>query len=170
MTLIQQQQEQSIEQAHRTQDNSYYDSLLYHLAEVSVFKLNNPSISGEKEPTLRRQLLVRNLLILSSNLIITNQSIQQEEEEEVWLNSCFDQLIEEDEDAYMEEEEEVAEEETEQQQQQGQDCGQLSYVEGEKDNKNIDNLLVMAFPFDYCVQPSHEDQSTIRRKGTLFFM
>lgn len=73
------------------QVNNYYDSL-YHLVQLSIYKLNNPT---EKDPTLRRQLLVRNLLILSSNLITTTQ-------EDVWLDACFDEL-DDDEDSFMEE-------------------------------------------------------------------
>ncbi|KAG2211814.1 hypothetical protein INT47_004500 [Mucor saturninus] len=72
---------------------NYYDSL-YHLAQLSVYKLNNPT---EKDPTLRRQLFVRNLFILSSNLITTTQ-------EDVWLDACFDEL-DRDEDSVMEEKE-----------------------------------------------------------------
>lgn len=70
---------------------NHYDSL-YHLAQLSVYKLNNPT---EKDPTLRRQLFVRNLFILSSNLITTTQ-------EDVWLDACFDEL-DQDEDSVMEE-------------------------------------------------------------------
>ncbi|KAG2234862.1 hypothetical protein INT48_000525 [Thamnidium elegans] len=73
--------------------HDYYESL-YHLVQVSVYKLNNPT---EKEPSLKRQLLIRNLLILSSNLITTQPT------EQVWFDACFDELDQE-EDYDMEEE------------------------------------------------------------------
>lgn len=74
--------------------HDYYDSV-YHLVQVSLYKLNNPT---EKEPSLKRQLLIRNLLILSSNLITTQPT------EQVWLDACFDELDQE-EDYDMEEKE-----------------------------------------------------------------
>lgn len=74
--------------------HDYYDSL-YHLVQVSMYKLNNPT---EKEPSLKRQLLIRNLIILSSNLIATQPT------EQVWLDACFDELDQE-EDYDMEEQE-----------------------------------------------------------------
>lgn len=69
----------------------------YHLAELSAYKLyQTPTRS---EPTLRRQLFIKNILSLSCNILLENQSIR---EEESWLDSCFNEL----EDEEMEEEEE----------------------------------------------------------------
>ncbi|KAK4517785.1 uncharacterized protein ATC70_001129 [Mucor velutinosus] len=77
----------------QAEQQEYYENL-YHLAQISVYKLNS------SKNTLRHQLLIRNVLILSSNLITTSQSIQ---EEQGWLDACFDELmVEEDQDALME--------------------------------------------------------------------
>lgn len=102
------------------QQQDYYENL-YHLAQISAYKLNST------KNTLRHQLFIKNVLLLSSNLITTSQSIQ---EEQVWLDACFDELmVEEDQDALMED--------------------------------NDENLLVLAFPFEYNEK---------ERTGTIFFM
>lgn len=77
--------------------HDYYDSV-YHLIQLSVYKLNNAS----QPLSLERQLLIRNLMYLSSNLIAATV----EPTEDVWLDACFNELIDEEEDYEMEEEEE----------------------------------------------------------------
>ncbi|KAI8891373.1 hypothetical protein K501DRAFT_281407 [Backusella circina FSU 941] len=80
MMRIQQQLQQEEEELNQFKS-------LYHLAELSAYKLNSP-LRPRTEPTLRRQLLVRNLLEMSARLIIN----QPKQEEELWLDACIDQL------------------------------------------------------------------------------
>jgi hypothetical protein len=69
--MIQQQQQQQ-----------QYD--LFHLAELSFFKLKNSL--QYKEPPLLRQLFIRNVLLSSSQMI-------DMQEQQVWLDACFDELL-----------------------------------------------------------------------------
>lgn len=124
------------------QDNEF----MYHLAEISVHKLTQKQT--RTEPTLRRQLLIKNVLLLSSNILLENQSIQ---EEESWLDSCFHDL-----DADMEENDDTTTDNTENKEQQNPS----------------DNVLVMAFPFDYVPAntKNHQQDNQSIGKGSLFFM
>lgn len=56
---------------------------IFYLAELSFFKLNNTV--QYKEPSLLRQLFIRNLLLSSSQMI-------DMQEQHVWLDACFDEL------------------------------------------------------------------------------
>ncbi|KAF7724471.1 hypothetical protein EC973_000980 [Apophysomyces ossiformis] len=72
-----------------------------HITQLSVQKLQqeeDESSSRRVEPPLRRQVLIRNILI---NCLYQNCQ-QRMQEEEDWLNACFDQL-DADEDEPMEE-------------------------------------------------------------------
>ncbi|KAI8890106.1 hypothetical protein K501DRAFT_169443 [Backusella circina FSU 941] len=77
------QQQQLVEE----EENSRY---IYYLAELSVYKLNNEK-NRTTEPTLRKQVLIRNLLEVSSQQLLPSQ---EENDEENWLNACFEQLDE----------------------------------------------------------------------------
>ncbi|KAG0165370.1 hypothetical protein DFQ28_008956 [Apophysomyces sp. BC1034] len=72
-----------------------------HITQLSVHKLQEEDDDGSSrriEPRLRRQVLVRNILI---NCLYQNDQ-QRMQEEEDWLDACFDQL-DADEDEPMEE-------------------------------------------------------------------
>jgi hypothetical protein len=82
----------NIEQQHNQQQQEEERSrYLYYLAELSVYKLNNEK-NRTNEPTLRKQVLIRNLLEESSQQLLPSQ---EENDEENWLNACFEQLDEE---------------------------------------------------------------------------
>jgi hypothetical protein len=117
-----QQQQQQQQQQEEYDELDYFKSI-YHLAELSAYKLN-PPLRSRTEPTLRRQLLVRNLLEMSARLIIN----QPKQEEELWLEACIDQL---------EDYDEVMEDQVQQDQQQQQDKIVLLIPLNKKQNSAI---------------------------------
>lgn len=115
-----------------------YVNSLHYLAEISLYKLSH-------QGPLRRQVLTRNILMLSSYLITTQTTATPEEN---WLDACIDQLDEE-EDYLMEDDPK----------------DNKSEPMNEQD-RNDENRLILAFPFDYV----STQQDTTVRTCTLYFI
>ncbi|KAI8370557.1 uncharacterized protein BYT42DRAFT_582842 [Radiomyces spectabilis] len=108
-----------------------------YITQLSFYKLCHPG-KPRTEPTLRRQVLIRNILLSSMFSPLLHSTFdQQRSQEEIWLDACFDQLHDDDEP--MEEDDHSF-----------HDNGTDRGITHQEEAPNT-TTLVLAVPFDYLV-------------------